>query len=98
MPHGVISGNWTADDTLDNWFTHHPPQGDDARRYQEIRAAGRDLARLILGNCPVSPERDEALTKIREAVMWGNASIACHQPGTGGGGGGEHAGPASPAA
>lgn len=79
MTHGVREGNWYGDDQLANWFTHHPPKDDqDMRRYQEIRNGGRELAELILDECPISPERDAALQKIREAVMWANAAIACN--------------------
>lgn len=66
------------DDALTNWFTHHPPaDGRAVQAYQEIRNGGRELAELITGECPPSPERDTAVKKIREAVMWANASIAC---------------------
>lgn len=67
-------------DALDNWFTHHPPKSPaDVTVYQEIRNAGRELADVIADECPASEERDTALVKVREAVMWANASIACSQ-------------------
>lgn len=64
---------------LDNLFTYHPPHGDQVERYGTIRAAGLTFAEEIAESCPPSPERSTALTKIREAVMWANAAIACNE-------------------
>ena len=64
---------------LDNLFTHHPPFGDQIERYKVIRTAGKDFATVILSDVPPSPERSTALRKIREAVMWANAGIACNE-------------------
>lgn len=57
-------------------FTYHAPKEGQPERYQEIRDAGRDFAEIIVGECPTSPEREHAITKIHEAIMWANASIA----------------------
>ena len=54
---------------LDNLFTHHPPFGDQVKRYHVIRTAGKDLASVILAHVPASPERSTAIAKIREAIM-----------------------------
>ena len=63
---------------LENWFTHHPPKSPaEVTVYQEIRNGGRELAELIADECPSGRERDIAIEKVREAVMWANASIAC---------------------
>jgi hypothetical protein len=64
---------------LDRIYTHHPPRGDQADRYQEIRAVARTLAECIVTNCPESRERSVALTNLQQAVMWANAAIAIHQ-------------------
>lgn len=64
-------------DQLDNWFSYHPPEGDDAERYTQIRAGGKVLAELICDLCPASADRTVAIRKIREAVYASNASIAC---------------------
>lgn len=61
---------------LENSFTYHPPQEGQPERYQEMRDAGRDLAEMIVGECPNSRERDIAIGKVEEAVMWANAAIA----------------------
>ncbi len=61
---------------LDNNFTYHKPFGDQPEKYITLRAYGKTLANAVLDNCPESRERSLALTKIEEAVMWANASIA----------------------
>jgi hypothetical protein len=61
---------------LDVLFTYHAPKGDQADRYQEIRAAAKTFAQLICDESPASRERSHAINKIQEAVMWANAGIA----------------------
>jgi hypothetical protein len=65
-----------ADKDLANRFTHHPPKGDQARRYQTIRQEAHALAVLINEMAPDSREKSLAITHLEEAVMWANASIA----------------------
>ena len=57
-------------------FTHHPPTGTQLARYESIRNSARAMANLILVSCPPSRERSLALTRLEEAMMWSNASIA----------------------
>ena len=57
-------------------YTYHEPKGDQAERYMIIRAKARELAELIDKACPPSRERSLAQTKLEEATMWANASIA----------------------
>jgi hypothetical protein len=68
------------DDEIDNWFTYHPPSNPrEIVAYEEIRAGGRLLARQIVELAPPSRERSTALAKVREAVMWANAAVACNR-------------------
>ncbi len=60
-------------------FSYHPPKEGQPERYEEIRAAGRDFAEIVTGECPTSAERTTAIRKIQEAVMWANASIAVNE-------------------
>lgn len=78
MPPAAVPGAITRAD-LANRFTYHPPRDGQAEEYEEIRAAGHDLAKLITDLCP-NPSRElaTAVTKIEEAVMWANAAIARH--------------------
>jgi len=64
---------------LDNIFTYHAPHGTQIQRYQMIRDAARDFASLINSQCPESREKIIAITRIQEAVMMANASIAIHE-------------------
>jgi hypothetical protein len=57
-------------------FTYHPPKNDQAARYENLRTAAKGLALLIDDYCPDSREKSVAMTKLEEAVMWANASIA----------------------
>lgn len=61
---------------IENDFTYHPPKGDQAERYQQMRAMAKSLALQIVGLCPDSRERSVALTKLEESIMWANAAIA----------------------
>jgi hypothetical protein len=57
-------------------FTYHPPLPGQPEKYTEIRETAHTLAVLVQNLCPDSRERSLAITKIEEAVMWANASIA----------------------
>ena len=57
-------------------FTYHPPKGDQALRYVELREAAKDLALRIMERCPPSRERSLAITNLQQSIMWANASIA----------------------
>lgn len=67
----------TVAEELDNWFSYHPPHGDEHLRYGEIRAAGKVFAEKLVELCPESADRAAAIRHIREAVYSANASIAC---------------------
>lgn len=66
-------------DDLANRFTYHPPKGDQAERYQSIRAGALALATHINVSTPPSREQSLALTHLEDAVMWANAAIARHE-------------------
>jgi hypothetical protein len=59
-----------------NRFTYHAPEGDQANRYQQIRAQAGALAQELAKMCPESRELSLALTKLDEVVFWSNAAIA----------------------
>lgn len=61
---------------IEKAFTYHPPKSDQPTRYEAIRQVGREMANCLAGLCPPSRELSLALTKLEEAVMWANASIA----------------------
>lgn len=61
-----------------NRFTYHPPKGDQPGKYEVIRSSARLFADMINDACPESREKALAFTKLEEAIMWANASIARH--------------------
>ena len=61
---------------LETRFTYHTPTGNQPERYQDLRAAAKNLAYKIEHQCPESREQSLAITKLEECVMWANASIA----------------------
>jgi hypothetical protein len=67
-------------DDLENRFTYHPPTAEQIPLYEEIRPAGKALARMVLRMVPAGPERDKALDSIDQAIMWANAGIARRTP------------------
>lgn len=74
MPKTELTEQQSAD--LNKRFTYHAPKGDQPERYQELRAAARDLAALIVASTPPSREQSLALTHLEETCFWANASIA----------------------
>lgn len=63
-------------DKIENKFTYHKPTEKEKRVYVEIRAKGKDFAQCLLDNVVPGQERENALMKIEEAVMWANAAVA----------------------
>lgn len=64
-------------DQLDNWFMYHKPTEGLPEKYEELRAAGKVLAEVIVRLTPPSADQTTAVRKIREAVMTANAALAC---------------------
>lgn len=61
-------------------FSYHPPHGDQARRYEELRTAAKEFALLIATLTPPSQEQSVAIMKLEECVMQANAAIARNEP------------------
>lgn len=64
---------------LENLFSYHPPLDSQIPKYGHIRSVGKQFAEEILRLTPKSREQTIAINKIREAVMWANAAIACNE-------------------
>lgn len=64
---------------INSAFKYHPPHGDQAERYTQIREQGRIMAAYLAVVCPPSRELSLALTNLQQAVMWANAAIACNE-------------------
>lgn len=61
---------------IEKAFTYHAPKDNQPQKYEAIREKAKELAYLIDGLCPDSREKSLAMTKLEEASMWANASIA----------------------
>ncbi len=64
---------------LENRFMHHPPKGDQAERYANVRHAILQAAIACVGLTPCSPEQTRAVNTLHDAMMQFNASIACNE-------------------
>lgn len=61
---------------IEHLFTYHAPHGNQAERYEALRAKTKELAHLIVDLTPEGPDQSAAIRKLREAVMTANAAIA----------------------
>jgi len=61
---------------IEHIFNHHAPSDEQIDKYQDLRHSAKYFALSILGNCPDSADRSDAIRKVREALMIANASIA----------------------
>ena len=57
-------------------FTYHAPKGDQAERYEQLRAAFGTVATLVDALVPNSREKSVAMTELETAMFWANAGIA----------------------
>ena len=66
--------HWHFD--LDHLFRYHSPHFSDLAKYALIRQTAKYFAQIILDNTPPGADQSDAIRKLREAVMFANASIA----------------------
>ena len=66
----------TQNPSIESIFTFHAPTPEQAKQYVALREKAKELAYLIDESCPGGPSRTTAINKLRESVMWANASIA----------------------
>ena len=64
---------------IEHTFTYHPPKGDQAERYGQIREQGKAFALFLCSVTPESREQSLALTYLQQVVMMANCSIAIHE-------------------
>jgi hypothetical protein len=61
---------------IDRRFTYHPPSDDRAVKHIMVREHGKALAQYLDENIPDGYEKDTAIQRVEEAVMWANAGLA----------------------
>ena len=59
-----------------NNYRYHQPDKEKAQKHTNIRDAIREVADYLNDLLPESREKSIALTKLEEATMWANASLA----------------------
>lgn len=64
---------------LDALFTYHAPSGDQAERYDKLRAAARAYAQAVVDLTPESAEQTLAVRAIHVASMHANSAIALNE-------------------
>jgi hypothetical protein len=66
-------------DRNETLFVYHAPKGDQAQRYERIRAAAKEFANTLVHNCPPSAELTLAIRAVEDAMMRANQSIAVNE-------------------
>ncbi len=61
---------------LHHTFVYHAPDAVQLKKYTAVRAQAKEMAFTIFENCPESEDMERAVERLRECVMWANASIA----------------------
>lgn len=57
-------------------FDYHRPDAERVVAHEGVRAACKDLAHKFDRDLPPGREKALAVTKLEEAMFWGNAAIA----------------------
>ena len=61
--------------SISRQFTYQSPNAEQVESMKQIREQAKALAHTIYHLCPTSSDRDVAVQKLRESVMFANASI-----------------------
>ncbi len=64
---------------IESAFIYHAPNDEQGAHYRDLRETAKFFALNIQERCPESREKSLAITKLREALMWANASIAVNE-------------------
>lgn len=67
------------DAIINELFSYRPPTEAQTERFQAIRDKAWSLALMIVTYCPDSPERDTAIQRLRETVMWATTAIPLNE-------------------
>jgi hypothetical protein len=65
-----------SSEEIDDLFTYHPPTPDQIPKYENIRQAAREFAKVLIANSPASADQSAAIRLLRQCVMTVNASVA----------------------
>lgn len=62
---------------IEHAFTYHPPKNPNDFNF--LRDSAKEFAIIVHRMLPDCEERERALDRIQEAVMWANAGLARNQ-------------------
>ena len=65
-----------TEEVLLDIFTYHKPEPEHLPKYEAIRNAALEFAKVLVANTPASADQTFAIRLLRESVMTANASIA----------------------
>ena len=63
---------------IDDVFSYHSPNESQIEKLQKVRESAKLFAQAILDLTPGCVDQQTALYKVREAMMFANASIVLH--------------------
>ena len=63
---------------INHRFTFHPGTEATDPKHDEVRDMHRTIAFWVLANVPSSRERNLALTRLQESMMWCNTAVAVY--------------------
>jgi hypothetical protein len=61
---------------VEDLFSYHAPKDDQPQKYEAVRAAAKQFAKVLIANTYASADQTAAIRLLRQAVMTANASIA----------------------
>jgi hypothetical protein len=61
---------------LTDIFTYHAPTPEQLPKYEAIRQAAKEFAKVLIANTPPSADQTTAIRLLRQTVMTANQSIA----------------------
>lgn len=65
-----------TDEEIENRYTHHFPDSNQALKYEQLRKKVKELAREIVRQTPTSREQTRALNALDETLFLSCAAIA----------------------
>jgi hypothetical protein len=61
---------------VEDLFSYHAPKDDQPQRYEAIRSAAKEFAKVLIANTYSSADQTTAIRLLRQCVMTANASVA----------------------
>jgi hypothetical protein len=64
-------------ESISNDFAFHPATDITGEVHDAVRISFGSLAHWVLDHVPPGAARSTAIARLREAMMWSNAAVAC---------------------